>query len=495
MAKRSIIIVGGGIGGLSAGMRLAARGVAVTVIEKEARTGGKLRQMQVGGRQIDCGPTVLTMRHVFDRLFAECGRDLSTWVRLRKADLLARHVWEAGETLDLFADRQRSADAVGRFAGAAQARGYLAFTDHARKVYETMDPLFMRAERPSPLGMVRAAGISGMKSLVASAPFTTLWDLLGKYFTDPRLRQLFGRYATYCGSSPFEAPATLAVVAHVEQQGVWLVEGGVRALADALESTLAGLGAEVRRESEVREIIVEGARAVGVRLGTGEAIRADGVIANCDVGALAAGQLGAGATRAVAVHAMMPRSLSAATWGMVGEARGVPLAHHTVFFSHSSEREFDDLFRQNRPPRDPTVYICAQDRNEDGFAAVTSERLFSIVNAPADNGRSLGRAEEIAGCRTAMMERLARCGLELKIEAEEFAGPATFARRYPGTDGAIYGMASHGWAASFRRPGVRSNLARLYLAGGSVHPGAGMPMAAISGMAAAQAALTELSSS
>lgn len=489
-----MIVIGAGMGGLAAAMLLAARGHQVTVLEKDDAVGGKMRQMTVAGRGIDAGPTVLTMKHVFEQIFADCGQDLGAVVAFHKADVLARHAWSETELLDLYADRRRSADAIGQFAGASAVRGFLEFTEHARKVFETMDPLFMRAERPTPLGMARTAGLSGLRGLVSSAPFTTLWELLGKYFRDPRLRQLFGRYATYCGSSPFDAPATLALIAHVELEGVWLVEGGIRAFAAAVSNAATKAGATVRNGASVAEIVVTNGRAAGVRLASGETMPADAVIANCDVGALALGRMGVAARGAVASDSMLPRSLSAATWGFLAQAEGTPLAHHSVFFSRSSEREFADLFARRRTPEDPTVYICAQDRTHSHVSTNPSERLFVIVNAPADAGASLTGPAEVRACRTAMMRTLARCGLRLKIEAEEHCGPRDFADRFPGTEGAIYGMASHGWAASFRRPGARSKIRGLYLAGGSVHPGAGLPMAALSGRAAAQSLMADMAS-
>jgi 1-hydroxycarotenoid 3,4-desaturase len=494
MTNGRIVVIGAGVGGLAAAMLLAARGHAVTVLERGEAVGGKMRTMVVAGRHIDAGPTVLTLRPVFEQLFKDCGLDFGVAVRMARADVLTRHAWSANERLDLYADRQRSADAIGDFAGAAAARGYLEFCAHAKSVYQTMDPLFMRADRPTPVGMVRAAGLSGIRGLLSSAPFTTLWDSLAAYFPDPRLRQLYGRYATYCGSSPFLAPATLALIAHVEQEGVWIVEGGMRSFADALGKAATMAGATIRTGVEVREILVERGRAAGVHLASGETITARAVVTNCDAGALATGELGAGAQSAVAADAMLPRSLSAATWGMVAHVTGFSLAHHSVFFSRSSQREFADLFERQRVPDEPTVYVCAADRTAAGGAPEEREQLFVIVNAPADAGRSLRNPEDIERCRRAMLRTLERCGLRLTIEAEAHTGPAEFARRFPGTDGAIYGMASHGWTASFRRPGVRSQIPGLYMTGGSVHPGAGLPMAALSGRAAAQSLMADIAS-
>jgi len=495
MPSSKVIVIGAGMGGLIASVLLAARGMDVTIVERESAVGGKMRRVDVAGRSIEAGPTVLTMRPTFDHILDEAGLTLDTLVSLRRADLLARHAWSETERLDLFADAGQTADAVGRFAGASAARGFLEFSAHAQAVHHTMDPLFMQCERPTLAGMVKTAGLSGLKGLWTAAPFTTLWNLLGRYFPDPRLRQLFARYATYCGSSPFLAPATLALIAAVEQQGVWLIDGGMSALAAALAGAAVSLGAKCRLDTEVSRILVSGGRARGVELASGERLDAHAVVYNGDVGALHGGLLGSAVASATAPSSSDPRSLSALTWMLLAKPAGFPLAHHNVFFSRDYRAEFDDILQQGRAPLDPTVYVCAQDRSDLGEAGTAGgERMLIIVNAPADDGRSMRRREDWRACRARMMQTLERCGLTIEVEAATQAGPLELAQLYPGTRGAIYGMASHGWSASFRRAGVRSAIPGLFLAGGSVHPGAGMPMAALSGRAAAQAVMTDLPS-
>ena len=216
-----------------------------------------MREVTVGGTAIDAGPTVFTMRWVFDEMFAEARASLDDHIRLRKTDLLARHAWGPDQQLDLFADRRRSADAIGRFAGPTEARGYLDFCARSERVYLTLRDSFIRAQRPNVFSLTQAAGLRGLGDLARISPFTTLWQVLGEFFRDPRLRQLFGRYATYCGSSPFLAPATLMLVAHVEQEGVWLVEGGMQRVADALATLAEARGATIRYGAEVASIIVE----------------------------------------------------------------------------------------------------------------------------------------------------------------------------------------------------------------------------------------------
>ena len=283
-----VIIVGSGIGGLCAALLLASRGLAVTLLEKATTPGGKMREVAVGGARLDAGPTVLTMRWIFEEIFAEAGTTLGAHLRLTKAGLLARHAWSETERLDLFADVDRSADAIGVFAGAREAAGYRAFIRRARTIFETLETPFIRAQRPRLDQLVSSFGLLGLGKLRHISPFTPLWQALGEHFRDPRLMQLFGRYATYCGSSPYLAPATLMLVAHVEQDGVWLVENGMYRLAEAIATLATAKGADLRYGAEVREIVVANGRASGVVLADGERLEADAVIINADVGALKA---------------------------------------------------------------------------------------------------------------------------------------------------------------------------------------------------------------
>lgn len=497
-----VIVVGAGVGGLVSAALLAREGLDVQLLEAAATPGGKMRPVELGALRLDGGPTVLTMRWVFDALFDRLGESLDRHVHLQRCDVLARHAWSATERLDLHADLDQSLADIAAFSSPAEAARYRAFTTRARQVYETLDRPFMRSPRPTPGSLtwrvLSQQGPRGLAQLMRISPFTTLWRELGHYFHDPRLRQLFGRYATYCGSSPFDAPASLMLVAHVEREAVWQVEGGMARLGQALVGCAQRQGVRLRCGAEVRRLLTTDGRVSGVELADGERLDADAVVFNGDARALTAGLLGPDAPQDLS-HGRP--SLSALTWHAEAETSGFELSHHNVFFGPAEgyAAEFDAI-AAGRLPETPTVYVCAQDRG--GQARATRhgprrpERLMCLVNAPAvAPGRDLD-PEEIARCEAQMWSRLHEAGLRVSLTAPaRLTQPQDFAQRFPGSQGALYGPASQGWRASFQaRPAGRTSLPGLFLAGGSVHPGPGVPMAALSGQLAAEQMLAGLRS-
>ena len=466
------VIIGAGVGGLSAAIALSARGEKVTVLESQAGAGGKMLPVQLGDQDFDSGPTVLTMRWVFDELFALSGAQLDAHVKLQPLRTLARHYWTGGAALDLFADPQQTADAIGRFAGKTEADGYKTFSAAARRTHQSLLQPFLKSQRPTPWGLSAAMP---MADLLSINPFESLWHALGRHFKDKRLQQLFGRYATYCGSSPFTAPATLMLVADVEAAGVWRVEGGMSALAKALYDQAKTLGVNFHFNCKAERIELENSRLSSVIDAHGLRHPCKAIVVNADSEAVATGLFGGQVGRARASLSAKQRSLSAVTWCALTKENGLPLSHHTVFFSDDYAAEFADL--KSGPAKNPTVYMCDQDQG----------RKLILVNAPAD---AQGAPDDI---EMRMLNRLQRCGLTLTMQAAPMLRrtPKDFAELYPATAGALYGRASQGWLSTFLRPKARTKIPGLYLAGGSTHPGPGVPMAALAGMRAAEALMQD----
>ena len=287
------------------------------------------------------------------------------------------------------------------------------------------------------------------------------------------------------------------LIAHVEQQGVWSVAGGMYRIAEALVRIAEARGVVFRMGTDVAEVLTGNGRASGVRLRNGERLEADGVVVNADAAAVAQGLLGAEIAGAVPRAPVAARSLSALTWAINAPTSGFALSRHNVFFSADYAAEFDAIFRRGELPGAPTVYVCAQDRDGAGSGTRPArERMLCIVNAPANGDTRRFSQSEIEQCEERTFSLLARCGLVLQRDSRNtvITTPAEFAAMFPATGGALYGRASHGWRASFQRPGARTRIPGLYLAGGSTHPGPGMPMAALSGRMAAASALSDLAS-
>lgn len=501
MTQPHVVIVGAGMGGLAAAADLARRGYAITVLDKADCAGGKLRAVRVGDAAIDAGPTVFTMHWVFESLFREAGARIEDHLDLVRADVLARHAWIDGGKLDLHADRQRSFLAIKEFAGSRDAQGYLDFCTRSAGLYAALRDTFMTRPLPSQARLIgelakRGLAADGLRAMIGTPPWQNLWRALHDHFHDPRLRQLFGRYSTYVGSSPLAAPATLMLIAHVEQEGVWLVRGGMRCVAAALQRLGEQSGARYRFGTQVKEISVRNDYCEGVTLDSGEFIAADAVVFNGDANALAAGLLGHRSRAAGHPMAANERALSAVTWCLNAPTHGFDLEHHNVFFGEDYPQEFINIFERRRIKTSPTVYLCAQDRgiaatakSVGGSHALTAERMLLLVNAPAD-----GDGDGVDDAALAVAEReafqlLERCGLQFDRHANDcvITRPQDFERLFPGTGGSLYGRANHGPFASFARPGAKTPVKGIYLAGGSAHPGPGIPMATLSGRIAAAA--------
>lgn len=488
-----IAVVGAGIGGLAAAIDLVRVGVDVVVLERASKVGGKMREAEVAGRPIDVGPTVLTMRWVFDELFADAGARFDERVALDRSELVARHFFGPGERdrLDLFTSVERSSDAIAAFAGPGEALAYRRFAEATAAIYRATERPFLRSQAPSLATLAETVRRGELGALLRIDATRTMWRSLEATFADARLRQLFARYATYVGSSPFETPATLNLVAHVEREGVHLVRGGMYRVAEALAALATELGVAIRTGVHVERVVTRRGRVVGVDVAGGE-LACDAVVVAADAAAVADGRFGDEARCAAPRVTLGARSLSALAIATVARASGAPLVRHNVFFSSSYEREFAELFDRRRLPSEPTVYVCAQDRGDDD-AARADDRLLLIVNAPATGDEPLPD-DEVRACETQAFALLRRHGLELQPTALATTTPNELERLFPATGGALYGRSMHGMTAAFKRPGARTKMPGLYLAGGSTHPGAGVPMAALSGRLAARAVLEDRAS-
>ncbi|MEM1236141.1 MAG: 1-hydroxycarotenoid 3,4-desaturase CrtD [Pseudomonadota bacterium] len=490
VAQTRSIVIGAGIGGLAAALRLRAQGCDVLVLERASEVGGKMRTVPSQVGPVDTGPTVLTMKPVFDELFESIGARLSDYVELVSEPHLARHWWRDGAVLDLWQGRERSAQEVGGVFGARARREYEAFAAEAERLFDAFDGPMMKAGRPNPATLT--ARVLREPSLIrAMAPFSTLAAKLSRSFRDPHLRQLFGRYATYVGGSPFQSPAILSLISHSEATGVWRVKEGMHALALSLKELAEGRGVRFQTGADVTRIEIQSGKVAAVHTGDGR-FPCDEAVFNGDPRALAQGMLGSGAKGAVALAPLENRSLSARVWAFASTVSGPELVHHNVFFASDPHHEFDPI-AAGSPPADPTIYICAEDRGT-GISPPEVERLEVIINAaPLAKDDSTPAAEEIDRCRQQTHQTLAQFGLTFGTSPPDRAltTPREWEARFPGSAGSLYGQSPHGMMAAFQRPTARTRIPGLYLVGGGTHPGAGVPMATLSARHAAEAMLRD----
>jgi 1-hydroxycarotenoid 3,4-desaturase len=407
---------------------------------------------------------------------------------------MARHWWEDGSRLDLVHDVEASAARIREFSDAREAAGYRRFVRYASRIYASAHRMFIISPSPSIKAMAHNSRQYGWRSFFHLDTLRRMTSAIKHFFHDPRLIQLFSRYATYYGSSPFQAPATLNLIAAVEQQGVWLPQEGMAGLARVLNEIAITLGVQVSCQMAVKEIAIQHGRVIGVVTADDHFEAAEVVVYNGEVAALTAGLCGEAASQAVRPRHHLRRSLSALTLTTVAQVEPGQLSSHNVFFSDAPyRREFRDIFRCHTLPQQPTVYLRAQDQDAANGQQQAWQRLFMIINAPPLGDQAPLPDETIASCVEKVCALLRRCGLQSTIAPGQFhiETPQSFDALFAGSGGALYGARTDSMWAPLRRAGARTAIAGLYLAGGSVHPGAGVPMAAISGRQAASSVLAD----
>ncbi|WP_067460851.1 phytoene desaturase family protein [Actinomadura macra] len=471
-----VIVVGGGVGGMVAALLLARGGHQVRLHERRDRLGGKLAERVRDGFVFSLGPSLLTLPGLF--------RDLGVDRELVALDELCRYRFADGSELRAHRDPHRMAAAVERLAP-GQGAAWRAFYGWAEECLAAARRTFFAGP------LVRRPADARIGDLFAVAPGRTLDGLARRFFGDPRLRQYVGRYATYAGSDPYRAPAALGCVPAIEHgDGGWYVPGGLPRIADDLAGLLVEAGVEIRTGSAVTRLIADRAAVSGVVLESGERVRGDAVVVNADAAALY-GRLLPDGRRLRRIAGLGPSSSAFLLLaGVEGRTEGLP--HHSVVFSADYRREFGDIFTRRVPPRDPTVYIGCSAVDDPSQAPSGAENWVMLVNVPAgDPGRWPMTPDSY---RDLVLERLARRGHDLagRLRFVETFTPADLRDRYGAWGGAIYGTAYRGRFASFRRPGNRGPRRGLYLVGGSVHPGGGLPLVATGGRIVASLVAADL---
>lgn len=488
--KADVVIIGGGIGGLSAAIRLAAAGKRVTVLEQNAAVGGKMSQIEQDGFRWDTGPSVITMRHVFEELFATAGRRLEDYLTLLPVEPLTRYFYPDGTRIDATRDMTRMAEQIAAL-DERDVEGYLDFLEYAARLHRITGPVFVYNQPPT-LRTFLGVPVSDM---VRVDPWLTMDQAIRRRVRSPQMRQLLARFATYVGASPYQAPATLSVIAHVELTGgVWYPRGGIYQIAAAMAKLADELGVEIHTQAPAAAITVDGGAATGVVTTDGRHFAADAVIANVDVTTVYEHLL----PQELAPRrrtALRQRETSCSGYVLLLGVEGThdQLAHHNIFFNHNYRSEFDDIFRRGVPPHDPTVYVAITGKSDPSHAPPGCENWFVLVNAPP-LGPAFDWAQQEAAYRTLVLETLARHGLDIRsrIRSEHRLTPADIRSLTGAWRGALYGISSNQALNAFRRPHNRcADVRGLYFAGGTTHPGGGVPIVTLSGKVAAELVLAD----
>ena len=475
MTEKRIVVIGGGLGGLAVALRLAARGHRVTVCEQGASFGGKMNSWRSGGFRFDTGPSLITMPWIFAELYEAAGSAIEDHIRVTPVQPISEYIYPDGTRFTY------SAEMSDWFATLRQIElrgvdGFLKFLKLGAQLYEVSKDTFLRRR---PLDRPRANERSALKHLPLRYGWGNYHKTVTAHFQSPHLRQLYDRYPTYVGSSPYRSPATLAVIPYIEYVfGGWYIDGGLYRIVESLLELLRGAGAELRLNARVAKIEREGNQVKSVVLADGERLPADVVVMN---GEADDAQVMLGEKTERLAH--RDRSMSGFVM-LLGVRRTMPeLHHHAIYFSADYQREFSELFDERRFPKDPTVYVNAPSRSDRSLVPGVGESLFVMANAPANDGDTWDE-EQTSEARRRVFARLRASGfpdIEDEIVVSEMWTPRKLATRYLMPGGAIYGTHSHGWRKAFLRPGNRdAKYKNLYYVGGSTHPGGGTPTVLLS---------------
>ena len=535
MNSKTITIIGGGVGGLAAAVRLAAAGGRVTLVEKGDAVGGKLNRWTAAGPTragaparhgagtadgaaaadgpaagggaftFDTGPSLLTLPLVLADLFAAAGRDVRDAIDLVRLDPVSRFVWGDGATLELRSaggtgGRAAAVEAVRQFAP-GDADGFAKLLDFGRHVWDLSGELFLSK---SPEQALRGDGTFSPARALAllTVPlrigmFRKFAPLVDRHIKNPRLREVLYQYATYGGSSPFLAPATLAVIPYVElEMGGWYVRGGLYTIAETLKALASGLGVDIRTNTPAARVLTTGTarekKVRGVELADGTTLDADAVVVNADV-MYAYRELIAAEDRPSWPDAKLAKVEPGGS-GMVlllGVRGTYPqLAHHTKFMPDDYTSDLRAMFETRTVPDDPCIYVCASTRTDPTQAPPDCENLFVLCSAPPLDGR-IDWAVEGPKYRDKIVRTLETkfglTDLSQRIVAERAMTPADLKDRYNANAGSIYGISGNGVKQAFLRPPNRDRGVKgLFFAGGATHPGGGLPLVMLSGKIAAE---------
>lgn len=469
-------LIGAGIGGIATAIRLAVNGWQVTVFEANARPGGKLTDFEQDGFRFDAGPSLFTLPHLVDDLFRLAGENPADHFRYMQLPEICRYRWNDGTRLIADADPEIFARNIEQAWG--EPAGHVrAFLRQSAFQYRTTENLFLRRSLHQPGTWFSREALRGYLAIPKLDLFRTQHAANASRFQHPKTVQLFDRYATYNGSDPYQAPALLNLIPHLEyQEGAYFPVDGMIGITNALEKLAQRLGVVFRYETPVTRILVDRRIATGLLTESGEQRVFDRIVSNMDITPTYRRLLPD--EKAPERILGQPRSGSGLVfyWGI---GKSFPeLGLHSIFFSDDYRKEFEDQFIRKTIADDPTIYLNITAKYRPDDAPPGCENWFVLVNAPANEGQDWPAI--IAHTRQhilAKLSRLLQTDIAALIRTEAILDPIRIEQRTSSAQGALYGTSSNNPMAAFlRHPNFSSRIGHLYFTGGSVHPGGGIPL-------------------
>ncbi len=477
--KNRMLVIGAGIGGLATAIRASIRGDQVTVYEQNSYYGGKLSQIEEKGFRFDAGPSVFTYPELVDELFHIAGKEPLNFFKYEPLEVLCNYFYEDGTKIKAYADPQRFAKELKDVFDEPEHHT-LQFLEKSRELYDITSHVFLERSLHSLKTYLRKETLQSILKLHKLDAFRTMHEANQQFFQDPRLVQLFDRYATYNGSNPYEAPATLNVIPHLEHNmGGYFPERGMYSIAQSLFRLAQEVGVDFQMNTYIDRIVVKDKVVLGVEI-NGELIPADYVVSNMDVQPTYRKLLRN--MPAPERTLTQPRSSSALIfyWGM--SKRYPQLDLHNIFFSRNYQQEFEYIWQREEICDDPTIYLYISSKVQAKDAPEGKENWYCMINVPSNTNQNWDSLNEQARRNILLkLERILGISVENDIEAERILDPRGIERRTSAFQGALYGNSSNNRLAAFlRHPNFSPNIRGLYFCGGSVHPGGGIPLCLLS---------------
>ena len=478
MTKKAIII-GSGIAGIAASIRLSMKGYHVEVFEANSYPGGKLSEIEIEGYRFDAGPSLFTLPEQVDELFRLAGKIPEEHFEYDKLDVTCQYFWEDGTSLKAYADLHFFAEEVQRILGEPAASIGEAL-QHSAFIYDSLAPLFMNRSLHKLDTWTNPRALKSYLRMGKLGIFSTMNEANRKQFSHPKLVQLFNRYATYNGSNPFETPATLNIIPHLEFNiGAFFPKKGMHDITMSLYKLSKELGVKYHFGQKVEKVLVENGEAIGVRVKSQDMF-ADLVVNNMDM--VNAYKTVLKEEKQPKLLLKQPKSSSALIfyWGIKRDFPELDL--HNIFFSDNYPLEFEHIFKRGTIYDDPTVYVNITSTHKSDDAPAGCMNWFTMINVPNNQGQDWDKM--IATAKRNILHKLNRIlktDVESLIEVEEILDPRTIESKTSSAQGALYGNSSNNkFAAFLRHANYSSSIKNLYFCGGSVHPGGGIPLCLLS---------------